>query len=91
MSALQNYPRITPFLWFNSNAEEAVDFYRTVFKNSRCLDALLTVDDSRGPKGSMLSISFELDAQKFTSLTAVQCSNSPKQSHLSCVATRSRC
>jgi predicted 3-demethylubiquinone-9 3-methyltransferase (glyoxalase superfamily) len=35
MSALENSPRITPFLWFDSNAEEAVDFYLTVFKNSR--------------------------------------------------------
>jgi hypothetical protein len=34
MTALQNSPRITPFLWFDSNAEEAVDFYLSIFKNS---------------------------------------------------------
>ncbi len=68
MSALQNYPRITPFLWFDANAEEAVDFYLTVFKNSRRLDALRTADDSRGPKGSVLTIAFELDGQKFTAI-----------------------
>jgi predicted 3-demethylubiquinone-9 3-methyltransferase (glyoxalase superfamily) len=68
MSALQNFPRITPFLWFESNAEEAVDFYLTVFKNSRRLGELRTIDDSRGPKGSILTISFELDGQKFTAL-----------------------
>jgi len=38
MSVLEGYPRITPFLWFDSNAEEAVDFYISVFKNSRRLD-----------------------------------------------------
>ena len=38
VSALEHYPRITPFLWFHSNAEEAVEFYLTVFKNSRRLD-----------------------------------------------------
>lgn len=68
MSALQNFPRITPFLWFDSNAEEAVNFYLTVFRNSRRLDELRTVDDSRGPKGSVLTIAFELDGQKFTAI-----------------------
>jgi hypothetical protein len=37
MSTLREFPRITPFLWFDSNAEEAVDFYLSVFKNSRRL------------------------------------------------------
>ncbi|HJY04965.1 MAG TPA: VOC family protein [Bryobacteraceae bacterium] len=68
MSALKNFPRITPFLWFDSNAEEAVGFYLTVFKNSRRLDELRTIDDSHGPKGSILTIAFELDGQKFTAL-----------------------
>jgi predicted 3-demethylubiquinone-9 3-methyltransferase (glyoxalase superfamily) len=65
MSALQNASRITPFLWFDSNASEAVDFYLTVFQNSRRLDALQTSDR---PKGNPLVISFELDGQKFTAL-----------------------
>jgi len=65
MSALENYPRITPFLWFDSNAEEAVEFYLTVFKNSRRLGE---VRDSRSPEGGILTISFELDGQKFTAL-----------------------
>jgi len=68
MSALEGFPRITPFLWFDSNAEEAVDFYLSVFKNSRRLDELRRVDDSLGPKGSILTIAFELDGQKFTAL-----------------------
>jgi predicted 3-demethylubiquinone-9 3-methyltransferase (glyoxalase superfamily) len=62
MGALENFPRITPFLWFDSNAEEAVNFYLTVFKNSRRLDEL------RKPDGSVLTIAFELDGAKFTAL-----------------------
>ena len=68
MSALQNLPRITPFLWFDSNAEEAVDFYLSVFKNSRRLDEVRTTDDTRGPKGSILTITFELDGQKLAAI-----------------------
>jgi predicted 3-demethylubiquinone-9 3-methyltransferase (glyoxalase superfamily) len=62
VSALEKFPRITPFLWFDSNAEEAVDFYLTVFKNSRRLDEL------RKPDGGVLTIAFELDGEKFTAL-----------------------
>jgi predicted 3-demethylubiquinone-9 3-methyltransferase (glyoxalase superfamily) len=68
MSAFEGFPRITPFLWFDANAAEAVDFYLTVFKNSRRLDEMRTMDDSRGPKGSILTIGFELDGQKFTAI-----------------------
>jgi len=68
MSALESYPRITPFLWFDSNAEEAVDFYVSVFKNSRRLDQLRNVDEARAPKGTVLTVAFELDGQKFTAL-----------------------
>lgn len=69
MSAFQNFPRITPFLWFDANAEEAVDFYLTVFKNSRRLEALRrNADDPSGKAGSILTLSFELDGQRFTAL-----------------------
>lgn len=68
MSALENFPRITPFLWFDANAEEAVDFYLTVFKNSRRLDELRNADNTPGPTGSILTIAFELDGQRFTAL-----------------------
>lgn len=67
MSALQDFPRITPFLWFGSNAAEAVDFYLSVFKNSRRLDEVRNRDSSGAP-ASILTISFELDGQKFTAL-----------------------
>lgn len=65
---LQNFPRITPFLWFDANAEEAVNFYLSVFKNSRRLGEMRNTNGMSGPKGSILTISFELDGQKFTAL-----------------------
>ena len=68
MSALQDFPRITPFLWFDSNAEEAVDFYLTVFKNSRRLDVLENTSANPNPPAKILTIAFELDGQKFTAL-----------------------
>lgn len=68
MSALQNYPRVSPFLWFDSNAEEAVEFYVSIFENSRRLDELHASADGPGPKGRPLTIGFELDGQKFTAL-----------------------
>ena len=49
MSAFETFPRITPFLWFDSDAEEAVNLYLTVFRNSRMLDVLRRkVDDPAG-------------------------------------------
>ncbi len=68
MTGLQDSPRITPFLWFDSNAEEAVDFYLTVFKNSRRISELRNPGEAPGAKGSILTIGFELDGQKFTAL-----------------------
>jgi predicted 3-demethylubiquinone-9 3-methyltransferase (glyoxalase superfamily) len=68
MSALENFPRITPFLWFDANAEEAVEFYLGIFKNSRRLDELRNTGDAPGPKGGILTLTFELDGQKFTAL-----------------------
>ena len=69
MGALEKYPRITPFLWFDSQAEEAADFYVSVFKNSRRLDVMgVPADSVAGPKGKVLTVTFELDGQKFTAL-----------------------
>ena len=67
MSTFESFPRITPFLWFDSNAEEAVEFYITVFKNSRRLDRLRAPDDN-GRKNKPLTIAFELDGQKFSAI-----------------------
>jgi predicted 3-demethylubiquinone-9 3-methyltransferase (glyoxalase superfamily) len=62
--------RISPFLWFDSNAEEAVDFYLSVFKNSRRLGGLPnpSQDGKYGTKARVLTVAFELDGQKFTAL-----------------------
>jgi predicted 3-demethylubiquinone-9 3-methyltransferase (glyoxalase superfamily) len=68
MSELQTRPRITPFLWFDSDAEEAVDFYLSIFKNSRRISEVRNDGNTPGPKGSILVIAFELDGQRFSAL-----------------------
>jgi len=68
MSALADSPRISPFLWFDANAEEAVDFYLTIFKNSRRLDTVTNNGALPSPPAKILTIAFELDGQKFTAL-----------------------
>ena len=65
MSAFQNYPRITPFLWFDSNAEEAINFYLSIFKNSRILEVAHNGPANPNPPAKILTISFELDGQMF--------------------------
>ena len=67
MGALENFPRITPFLWFDNNAEDAVNFYLSVFKNSRRLDGVPN-NGNRPAPASILTIAFELDGQKFVAL-----------------------
>lgn len=68
MSGFQDSSRITPFLWFDSNAEEAVEFYLSVFKNSRRLGELRNPGNAPGLAGGVLTISFELDGLRFTAL-----------------------
>lgn len=69
MSAFESYPRITPFLWFDANAEQAVAFYLSVFPNSRILQTLRrTIADPSGAPGTVLTIAFELDGHPFTAL-----------------------
>jgi len=65
MGALESFPRITPFLWFDNNAEDAVNFYLSIFKNSRRLE---TVSNNGNRPATVLTIAFELDGQKFTAL-----------------------
>ena len=69
MSAFENIPRITPFLWFDTNAEEAVDLYVAVFKNARKIGVMRSsADTPRGPKGSVLTVSFEIEGLHFTAM-----------------------
>jgi len=62
-------PKIVPFLWFDGQAEEAARFYTSVFKkNSKVKEVLHTGDAGPGPKGSVLTVEFELDGQDFVAL-----------------------
>jgi predicted 3-demethylubiquinone-9 3-methyltransferase (glyoxalase superfamily) len=60
--------RIAPFLWFDSQAEEAVNFYTSIFKDSKVLTTVRYGDSGPGPKGSIMTIEFELAGQKFVAL-----------------------
>jgi predicted 3-demethylubiquinone-9 3-methyltransferase (glyoxalase superfamily) len=60
--------RITPFLWFNENAEEAMNFYTSIFKNSKVLNVSRYGDAGPGPSGTVMSAIFQLDGQEFMAL-----------------------
>lgn len=62
--------KITPFLWFNDNAEEAIQFYSTVFKNAKTYDMTRYGDGAPFPKGTLMSATFELEGQRFMALNA---------------------
>ena len=61
-------PRITPFLWFDTQAEEAAKFYISIFKNSRIVTTTRYGDAGPGPKGSVMTVVFQLDGQEFIAL-----------------------
>ena len=54
--------KITPFLWFDSQAEEAMNFYASVFKNAKIGEV------SRGPDGKAFTVNFQLEGQEFIAL-----------------------
>jgi predicted 3-demethylubiquinone-9 3-methyltransferase (glyoxalase superfamily) len=60
--------KIHPFLWFNNNAEEAMNFYLSIFKNSKVLTITRYGDAGPGPKGTVMTAEFELDGEKFVAL-----------------------
>jgi predicted 3-demethylubiquinone-9 3-methyltransferase (glyoxalase superfamily) len=60
--------RITPFLWFDNQAEEAARFYTSIFKNSRVLDISRYGDAGPGPQGTVMVAAFELEGQQFLAL-----------------------
>jgi predicted 3-demethylubiquinone-9 3-methyltransferase (glyoxalase superfamily) len=69
MSSFHDYPRISPFLWFDSKAEAATDFYVSTFSKSRKLGQVRSsADTPSGSAGAVLTVSFELDGLKFTAL-----------------------
>jgi predicted 3-demethylubiquinone-9 3-methyltransferase (glyoxalase superfamily) len=60
--------KITPFLWFNNNAEEAINFYSSIFKNSKTVSVTRYGEGGPAPKGTLMSATFELEGQKFMAL-----------------------
>jgi predicted 3-demethylubiquinone-9 3-methyltransferase (glyoxalase superfamily) len=60
--------KITPFLWFDTQAEEAAKFYVSIFKNSKIVSVARYGDAGPGPKGSVMTVAFELDGQRFIAL-----------------------
>lgn len=62
--------KITPCLWFNFNAEEAVNYYLSIFKNSKILEILRYGDAVPEHKGKVLILHFEIEGQKLQALNA---------------------
>src|SRR6059036_3353062 len=60
--------KITPFLWFDGKAEEAMNFYSSIFKNSKIGRITRYGDAGPGPKGAVMSGTFQLDGQEFMAL-----------------------
>ncbi|HWY55162.1 MAG TPA: VOC family protein [Terriglobales bacterium] len=60
--------KITPFLWFDNKAEEAMNFYVSVFKNSKVGRVTRYGEAGPGPKGTVMSATFQLDGQDFLAL-----------------------
>lgn len=67
-SAVTGSQKITPFLWFDAQAEEAMNFYTSVFRNSRKGNVSRYGDGGPGPKGSVMSATFWLDGVEFSAL-----------------------
>ena len=60
--------KITPFLWFDDQAEQAMHHYVAIFRNSKVLGVTRWGDAGPGPKGSVMIAAFELEGQRFTAL-----------------------
>jgi predicted 3-demethylubiquinone-9 3-methyltransferase (glyoxalase superfamily) len=60
--------KITPCLWFDTEGEEAANFYTSVFPNSKIVDVSRSGEAGPRPEGTVMVVSFELDGQKFTAL-----------------------
>lgn len=60
--------KITPCLWFDNNIEEAVKYYTSVFKNSKVISTTYYGEGMHLPKGTVLTIMFELNGQEFMAL-----------------------
>lgn len=63
-------PKITPFLWFDTQAEDAANFYTSVFPRSKITNVARYGEAGPGPKGSAMTVAFELDGKAFIALNA---------------------
>jgi len=61
-------PQITPNLWFDTQAQEAAEFYVSVFPNSKITDVTYYGEAGPGPAGTVLTVAFELDGQAFVAI-----------------------
>jgi len=61
-------PKISPFLWFDTQAEDAANFYTSIFKNSKIGKISRYPEGAPAPKGSVMTVAFTLDGQEFTAL-----------------------
>jgi len=61
-------PNVTPFLWFDSQAEEAAEFYVSIFPNSKITEVSRYSEAGPGPVGSVMVVAFELDGSAFLAL-----------------------
>src|SRR6266487_2867087 len=60
--------KITPFLWFDGKAEEAMNFYISIFKNSKIVSVTRYGEAGPGSKGTVMTATFQLDGQEFIAL-----------------------
>jgi predicted 3-demethylubiquinone-9 3-methyltransferase (glyoxalase superfamily) len=60
--------KITPFLWFDNQAEEAAGFYASIFPNSRIVKVVRYGESGPGPAGSAMTVEFHLEGQSFVAL-----------------------
>lgn len=60
--------KITPFLWFDTQAEEAANYYVSIFKNSKVTTITRVGDHGPGPKGSVMTVAFQIEGVEFVAL-----------------------
>jgi len=80
-------PKITPFLWFNGNLEEAVNFYTAIFKNAKIDEIIRSRETEAGKPGSVVSATFELEGQTFIGFNGAPRSVSRRRFHCSFAAS----
>ena len=61
-------PNIVPNLWFDTQALDAAEYYISIFPNSKILDVMRYTEAGPGPDGSVVTVDFELDGQRFTGI-----------------------